>query len=99
MVGEHAEVVEVARIIANVGHRADGTLYEPLQVDNCPATGAVRQLDKFPILSEPDFYILGSKSAGSDSNFLLSEGREQIRRLFAIIGDREGLDLYRTIKL
>lgn len=43
---------------------------------------------------EPDFYVLGAKSFGRASNFFLSTGREQIRELFTIIGDREGLNLY-----
>jgi thioredoxin reductase len=43
---------------------------------------------------EPDFYVLGAKSYGRSSNFFLSTGREQIRELFTIIGDREGLNLY-----
>ena len=43
---------------------------------------------------EPDFYILGAKSFGRNSQFLLSNGHEQIRQLFSIIGDRADLDLY-----
>ena len=43
---------------------------------------------------EPNFYILGAKSYGRRSNFLLSFGYEQIRQVFTLIGDRETLDLY-----
>ena len=43
---------------------------------------------------EPDFYILGAKSYGRTSSFLVSVGLQQIRELFALIGDREDLDLY-----
>lgn len=43
---------------------------------------------------EPDFYILGSKSYGRNSQFLLSIGLSQVRDLFAVIGDRADLDLY-----
>ncbi|MGI9430480.1 MAG: NAD-binding protein [Bythopirellula sp.] len=46
---------------------------------------------------EPHFYILGSKSYGRGSNFLLSIGLEQIRDVFTIIGEREDLDLYATM--
>jgi thioredoxin reductase len=45
---------------------------------------------------EPNFYILGAKSYGRKSTFLLSVGLEQIREVFTIIGDRETLDLYRS---
>lgn len=48
---------------------------------------------------EPNFYILGSKSYGRKSNFLLSVGLDQIREVFTIIGDRETLDLYANIRL
>jgi thioredoxin reductase len=43
---------------------------------------------------EPNFYVLGSKSYGRNSNFLFSLGLEQIREIFTIIGDRPDLDLY-----
>lgn len=43
---------------------------------------------------EPNFYILGAKSYGRRSNFLLSVGYEQIREVFTLIGDRATLDLY-----
>lgn len=43
---------------------------------------------------EPNFYILGAKSYGRKSNFLLSIGLQQIREVFTIIGDRPTLDLY-----
>ncbi|HET6878579.1 MAG TPA: hypothetical protein VFI31_00305 [Pirellulales bacterium] len=46
---------------------------------------------------EPDFYVLGSKSYGRNSQFLLSIGLAQIRDLFSMIGDRADLDLYRTM--
>lgn len=47
---------------------------------------------------EPDFYILGAKSYGRNSQFLLSTGREQIRELFSLIGDRTDLNLYATAR-
>ena len=47
---------------------------------------------------EPNFYILGSKSYGRNSNFLFALGLNQIRELFTVIGDRTGLDLYSGVK-
>ncbi|HEX3728107.1 MAG TPA: hypothetical protein VHV08_17770, partial [Pirellulales bacterium] len=49
------------------------------------------------VQAEPHFYVLGAKSYGRDSGFLLSHGFEQIRELFALIGDRAELDLYATM--
>jgi thioredoxin reductase len=47
---------------------------------------------------EPNFYILGAKSYGRNSNFLIAAGHAQIRDLFTIIGDRVDLDLYQEPK-
>lgn len=46
---------------------------------------------------EPDFYILGAKSFGRGSQFLLSIGLAQIRELFTILLDRADLDVYATV--
>ena len=48
---------------------------------------------------EPDFYILGAKSYGRNSSFLLSVGHQQIRELFSVIGDRADLDLYANARI
>jgi hypothetical protein len=50
------------------------------------------------LTTEPNFYLLGSKSYGRRSQFLLSIGFEQIRDLFTILGEREDLDLYTTMR-
>lgn len=46
---------------------------------------------------EPDFYILGSKSYGRLSHFLLRTGLTQIRNLFTIIEGSSDLNLYETV--
>lgn len=43
---------------------------------------------------EPGFFILGSKSYGRNSHFLLRHGFEQIRDVFTLITGKAGLDLY-----
>ena len=48
---------------------------------------------------EPNYYILGAKSYGRRSDFLLSVGLAQIREVFTMIGDRPSLDLYANVKL
>lgn len=50
------------------------------------------------ITTEPNFYILGSKSYGRNSKFLFSMGLEQVRQLFTLIADREDLDLYASTR-
>lgn len=47
---------------------------------------------------EPNFYILGAKSRGRASNFLLSVGLQQIREVFTLIGESADLDLYNSIQ-
>src|SRR5262249_7058129 len=42
---------------------------------------------------EPDFFILGQKSYGRGSNFILRVGHEQIRDVFKIIEEDPDLDL------
>lgn len=44
---------------------------------------------------EPNFYILGSKSYGRGSNFLLRTGFEQIREVFTLLTGKKDLNLYR----
>jgi thioredoxin reductase len=46
---------------------------------------------------EPNFFVLGSKSFGRNSNFLLSLGLRQIQQAFTVIADRQDLDLYETM--
>jgi len=44
---------------------------------------------------EPNFFILGAKSYGRNSNFLLRAGFEQVRDVFTLITGKGDLDLYR----
>jgi len=50
------------------------------------------------ITSEPNYYVLGSKSFGRMPGFLYEHGLRQIRDVFTIIGDRADLDLYAQMK-
>jgi hypothetical protein len=45
---------------------------------------------------DADYYILGSKSR-PEKPFRFAEGLEQIRELFAILGERDDLDVYATL--
>jgi thioredoxin reductase len=44
---------------------------------------------------EPNFYILGAKSFGRNSNFLMRMGFEQVRDVFTLITGKAELDLYK----
>jgi hypothetical protein len=45
---------------------------------------------------EPSFYILGAKSYGRNSHFLLRNGFAQIREVFALLTGKTQLDLYKS---
>jgi hypothetical protein len=76
---------EVERVIGCVGHRSDLRLTTGLKVDE-PAGR--------PETREPGYYLLGAKSWGRDSGFLLRDGHEQVRRVFAQVTGNPKLDLY-----
>jgi hypothetical protein len=46
---------------------------------------------------EPNFFILGSKSYGRNSQFLLRTGFEQVRQVFGLITGKPDLDLYKKL--
>lgn len=48
--------------------------------------------------SEPHYYVLGSKSFGTDSRFLIQHGFHQIRQVFSLIGNRADLNLYGSVR-
>ncbi len=47
---------------------------------------------------EPNFFVLGAKSYGRNSNFLLRAGFGQVRDVFTLITGRADLDLYKRPK-
>lgn len=81
------------RILALVGYRGDPTLFAELQIAISPITGGVATNDI--VQGEANYYILGSKSAGRNAEgFTFVDGLQQIRQVFALMGERETLDLY-----
>ncbi len=115
--GKHGGLFDFDRVVANVGHRPDTSIYSELQVHQCYATEGPMKLAASLVQSghvdcldqtsagpeslqnpEPDFYILGSKSYGRNSNFLLSVGFQQIRDVFTLIAERSDLNLYDNLK-
>jgi hypothetical protein len=76
---------EVERVIANVGYRADMRISDGLRVDEPRGKPETR---------EPGYYVLGAKSFGRDSNFLLRDGFDQIRRVFAQLTGNARFDHY-----
>ncbi len=78
---------EAERVVAAVGHRPDLSLTSELRVDE-PA-GDIET-------GEPGYFVLGAKSAGRGPGFLLRDGFDQVRRAFAAVAGKPGLDLYRA---
>ncbi len=76
---------DVERVIANVGYRADLRISDGLRV--AEPTGA-------PVTGEPNYFVLGAKSFGRDSGFLLRDGFGQIRKVFAALTGNARLDHY-----
>jgi hypothetical protein len=62
---------------------------------DCLETGSNLGIETL-INPEPNFYILGAKSYGTNSNFLLTVGHRQIRDAFKVIEGKPDLDLYRS---
>lgn len=92
--GRHAGELQVDRVIGNVGYRGDHALAAALHTLLDPVTEA-SPADL--IQPEPNFYVLGAKGYGRQSEFLIADGLNQIRQLFAILGDRPSLDLYASV--
>ena len=68
---------------------------------NAPTQDCLQQPPPGPenlLTPEPDFYLLGSKSYGRNSQFLFARGLDQIQQLFTIIGQRNDLNLYDSIQ-
>ncbi len=76
---------EVERVIGAVGFRPDLRISTGLRVDE--PTGQ-------PETREPGYFILGAKSYGRESGFLMRDGFDQIRQVFATITGNQRLDLY-----
>lgn len=95
-----AQTWEVDRIIGNVGYSPDRNLYRELQIQECPRTFAPLRMagvlegqgGKTPVdaskTSEPGYFLLGAKSYGRSSNFLLRAGFEQVREVFALLAGK-----------
>lgn len=76
---------DVERVIANVGYHADRTICAGLKVDEPAGKPGTR---------EPGYFVLGAKSFGRDSGFLLRDGFGQIREVFATITANPRLNHY-----
>lgn len=77
------KMLDVDRIIASVGYRPDFSIYRELQVAECPLHEG--PADAAVVTTEPSFFILGAKSKGRNSQFLLKDGFAQIRTALAKI--------------
>jgi hypothetical protein len=74
---DRSRTFQVDRIIANVGYMPDLSLSRELHV-HVEQLGAVRQ-------EEHHFFVLGAKSYGRCSGFLMRTGFEQVSEVFSLI--------------
>lgn len=70
-------VWEVDRVIGNVGYLPDALMTRELYVSEF-ANGNARQ-------PEPNYFVLGSKSFGRDSNFLMKQGYESVKGIVSFL--------------
>ncbi|MEZ6142494.1 MAG: monooxygenase [Zavarzinella sp.] len=73
--GGKSQVWEVDRVIGNVGYLADEVMTRELHIEKF-ADGKIFQ-------PEPNYFVLGMKSMGRSSNFLMQQGYEQVGKLIA----------------
>jgi thioredoxin reductase len=71
---------EVDRVIGNVGYLPEVNLTRELRVGDYVG-GNVRQ-------PEPSYFVLGMKTFGRDSRFLLRRGHEQVQEVMRLLGKR-----------
>lgn len=71
---------DVDRVVAAVGYRPDLGFCAEMRVSETP-TGV--QSD------EPGYHVLGAKSRGRDGGFLLRDGHEQVRKVFATLAGKK----------
>lgn len=73
-------VWEVDKVIGNVGHLPDYAMTRELYFGD-PQAGNVK-------IAEPGYFVLGMKSFGRDTSFLLKKGHEQIKEVLTYLGIR-----------
>ncbi len=82
--GDTDLALTVDEVIALVGYAPEMSFYEQLQIQpQLPAGAVPGDCIEMPA---PNLFILGAKSFGTNSNFLLQVGHKQIQRAFQIIG-------------
>ena len=98
----HTAVIAVRKdendVWSVVSRDADGQEHVELfdGILDCTGNSATSIAGDIALSSEPpgpNYYVLGSKSAGGGA-LQFTDGLDQIRQTFAIIGDRATLDLY-----
>lgn len=76
---------DVERVIANVGYRPEMSFCSELHI--AEPIGEIRT-------GEPGYFILGAKCLGRNSQFLLTDGHDQIRQAFTILQGDTRLNLH-----
>ncbi|MCA9264777.1 MAG: hypothetical protein KDA60_13045 [Planctomycetales bacterium] len=89
--------LQVHLCYASEGPMQLATLLQENASSDCLDAAGDQSVDAL-VTTEPDFYLLGAKSYGRNSQFLFAHGLQQIRDLFARLGERSELDLYKNFR-
>jgi hypothetical protein len=85
-------VIDASGVVLSEPRNGEAAINEvPTDIDR-PPDGPMPVAD-----GEPGYYVLGAKSYAGRADFQVAAGHQQIRDLFAIIGDRADLDLYKSM--
>ena len=97
--------IDADQLVCLVGYAPDDSFHKQFQPRPAVYPGGPIRLSPTPT-SLPDttevppepapFFILGAKSYGTDSQFLLQAGHRQVRDVFRIIEQKPRLDLYQV---
>ncbi|HZZ74034.1 MAG TPA: hypothetical protein VFE24_17405 [Pirellulales bacterium] len=98
-VGHHPDVRLFDELPVELSPQSDGPSSLAMALATCSTPAEIHDFQlraEHLETSEPYFFVLGAKSFGRRAGFTPAHGFTQIRRLFALFGDRDRLDLYST---
>ena len=100
-VGFKPDMMMLSELQLHKCYATDGPMKLAALLLSSPAHDCMKQPEtqsESLMTTEPNFYLLGSKSYGRNSQFLIALGLTQIQELFTVIAGRHDLNLYSSIQ-